>query len=170
MNTDPDTIMYFMNDDLIVNDWSFINVCMSKLNDGYKVIGNGWNYEYFMDPQAIITPNNDDPLEIAEPFGRIKKWIDVVREENHHIFDSALQCKTIRGSFICIKQQDLETLGGFEVVDNPYSVWDASQEWGNISLNLFGYKASKILGNDKITYLGNEYANSEYIRELVRGE
>ena len=36
-------------------------------------------------------------------------------------------------------------------------------------LNLFGYKASKLLGNDKITYLGNEYANSDYIKELVRG-
>ena len=61
-------------------------------------------------------------------------------------------------------------MGGFEVVDNPYSVWDESQEWGNMSLNLFGYKASKLLGNDKITYLGNQYANSNYIEELVRGE
>ena len=162
--------MYFMNDDLIIKDWSFINESISKLNNGYKVIGNGWNYETFIDPQSIITPNNDDPLEVAEPFGRIKKWIDVVKDENKHIFDSPLQCKTIRGSFICIKQSDLETIGGFEVIDNPYSVWDASQEWGNISLNLFGYKASKILGNNTITYLGNEYANSNYIEELVRGE
>lgn len=170
LNIEPNTIMYFMNDDLIIKDWSFINECISKLENGYKVIGNGWNYEYFMDPQAIITPNNDDPLELAEPFGRVKKWIDVVKEDNQHIFDSPLQCKTIRGSFICIRQEDLIKMGGFEVIDNPYSVWDASQEWGNISLNLFGYKASKILGNDKITYLGKQYANSEYIEELVRGE
>ena len=60
-----------------------------------------------MDPQAIITPNNDDPLELAEPFGRIKKWIDVVKKDNQHIFNSPLQCKTIRGSFICIRQEDL---------------------------------------------------------------
>lgn len=170
LKTDPNTIMYFMNDDLIIKDWSFINECISKLNNGYKVIGNGWNYETFIDPQSIITPDNNDPLELAEPFGRIKKWIDVVRDENKHIFDCPLQCKTIRGSFICIKQSDLEILGGFEVIDNPYSVWDASQEWGNISLNLFGYKASKLLGNNTITYLGNEYANSNYIQELVRGE
>ena len=170
LNTEPHTIMYFMNDDLIIKDWSFINECISKLENGYKVIGNGWNYEYFMDPQAIITPNNDDPLELAEPFGRIKKWIDVVKKDNQHIFNSPLQCKTIRGSFICIRQEDLIKMGGFEVIDNPYSVWDASQEGGNISLNLFGYKASKILGSDKITYLGKQYANSEYIEELVRGE
>ena len=101
----------------------------------------------------------------------IEPFVDhVVREENKHIFDSPIQCKTIRGSFICIKQEDLNKIGGFEVIDNPYSVWDESQEWGNISLNLFGYKASKILGNDKITYLGKQYANSEYIEELVRGE
>jgi len=170
LKTDPNTIMFFMNDDLIIKDWAFINECLLKLESGYKVIGNGWNYETFIDPQSIITPNNDDPLEIAEPYGRVKKWIDVVKDKNKHIFDSPLQCKTIRGSFICIRQCDLETLGGFEVIDNPYSVWDASQEWGNISLNLFGYKASKLLGNNTITYLGNEYANSKYIHELIRGQ
>jgi hypothetical protein len=39
-----------------------------------------------------------------------------------------------------------------------------------MSLNLFGYKASKLLGKENISYLGKNYANSEYIEELVRGE
>lgn len=170
LDIDSETITFFMNDDLIIKDWGFINECLEKIYMGDKVIGNGWNYEYFMDPESIITPDNDDPLEIAEPFGRIKKWIDLVKPENHNIFDTPLQHKTIRGSFICIKYKDLQQMGGFEVIDNPYSVWDESQEWGNMSLNLFGYKATKLLGRDNISYLGKEYANSEYIEELVRGE
>ena len=46
-----------MNDDLIVKDWGFINECLERLYQGNKVIGNGWNYEYFMNPQSIITPD-----------------------------------------------------------------------------------------------------------------
>ena len=108
-----------------------------------------------MNPQSIITPDNDDPLEIAEPFGRVKKWIDIVREENKYIFDSPLQCKTIRGSFLCIESNTLKDIGGFEVANCPYEDLDKSQGWGNISLNMFGYKVSRLFGDDSITYLSN---------------
>ena len=43
----------------------------------------------------------------------IEPFVDhVVREENKHIFDSPIQCKTIRGSFICIKQEEMDITDG----------------------------------------------------------
>ena len=93
-----------------------------------------------------------------------------VRDENKYIFDEPINHKTIRGSFLCIEASTLKDIGGFEVAKCPYEHLDKSQGWGNISLNMFGYKVSKLFGNDSITYLSDEYANSDYIFEYTRGE
>jgi len=169
LNFEDDDVLFFINDDLEIKDWNFINVCMEKLQT-YKAVGNGQNYGYYMDPQSIITPGNNSYPENIIPWGSITKWIEEVRDENKHIFDEPLEHRTIRGSFLCIEASTLKDIGGFEVANCPYEDLDKSQGWGNISLNMFGYKVAKLFGNGSITYLSDEYANSKYIFEYTRGE
>ena len=154
-------IYFFINDDLVIKNWDFVNRCISMFNGGSKVIGNGSNYGFYLDPEKVIVHEADEPI----PWGTVTKWIDEVKEENQHIFDEPLHHKTIRGSFIAIKGKSLKEINGFEVANCPYEKEDKTQEFGNVSLNMFGYKISKIFGNDFIDYLGREYANSEYIYE-----
>ena len=47
-------IYFFMNDDLIIKDWDFVNACISMFNGGSKVIGNGLNYGFYLE-QKIHT-------------------------------------------------------------------------------------------------------------------
>ena len=169
LDFDDDDVLFFLNDDLDIKDWNFINVCIEKLKT-HKAVGNGQNYSFSMDPQSIITPGNNSYPENIIPWGSVTKWIDEVRDENKHIFDTELSHQTIRGSFICIGAKALKEIGGFEVANCPYAHLDKTQQWGNISLNMFGYKISRIFGNGSITYLSNEYANSKYIFEYTRGE
>ena len=54
LNLDEDTILFLMHDDIIVKDWSFINICLSKLSQGFAFIGNGVNYPALFDPEEIV--------------------------------------------------------------------------------------------------------------------
>ena len=84
---DDNTLCFFTHDDLIIKDWNFINVCIEKLKT-HKAVGNGQNYSFSMDPQAIITPGNNSYPENIIPWGSVTKWIEEVRDENKHIFDA----------------------------------------------------------------------------------
>ena len=169
LNFDDNDILFFINDDLLIKDWNFLNVCLEKLRY-HRVVGNGSNYGFYLDPQEFISPGNKDYPEDIMPWANKTKWIDEIRDENKYIFDEPFSHKTIRGSFLCIEASTLKDIGGFEVAKCPYEHLDKSQAWGNISLNMFGYKVAKLFGNDSITYLSDEYANSKYIFEYTRGE
>lgn len=155
LNISDDTVLFLMHDDLVVKDWSFINICLDTLNKGYKVIGNGVNYPLQLDPNEIK---------------RGKKYIDFVKDECKYIFNTSLYCYTIRESFMCIKRGDLKEIGDFEVIwEDPSAKGEGPGGIGNTQQSLLGYKLTKIFGKEKITYLSNTYQDSKYLFECARG-
>ena len=81
MDLDDDTFLFFIQDDMVVHDWSFINVCIDHFNQfpTTKVIGNGWNY-----------PWDINPLEEARLSYWLKNgynWRDYAKEENKHLIE-----------------------------------------------------------------------------------
>ena len=151
-----DTILFLMHDDLVIKDWEFINVCLEGLNNGYKIIGNGVNYPLLLDPNEI---KRED-----------QKYIDFVKDECKHLFDAPLHCLTVRESFMCIKRGDLREIGDFEVIwEDPSVKGEGPGGIGNTQQSLLGYKLTKVLGKNKITYLSDTYQDSKYLFECARG-
>ena len=156
LNISDDTILFLMHDDLVIKDWEFINVCLEGLNKGYKVIGNGINYPLLLDPNEV---KRED-----------QRYIDFVKDECKHLFDSPLDCYTIRESFMCIKRGDLRQIGDFEVIwEDPSAKGEGPGGIGNTQQSLLGYKLTKVLGKNKITYLSDTYQDSKYLFECARG-
>jgi len=179
-----DTYCFFMNDDLVIKDWSFINACIEKIQQGYKVVGNGWNpgfkaYNPLVTIDIGITPEFDG-----------KQSIDYVKDENKHFFEGPLEMQMARGSFWCIQYCTLEAIGGleprkeawvpmnFNKNGKPYYRGCEDQAdtrtgglalFGNLFPNLSIYKVNKLYGKDSITWLSTTYRDSEYIYELERG-
>lgn len=155
LDLDDDIILFLMHDDLVIKDWNFINVCIERLNQGFKVVGNGINYPLQLNPNDVK---------------RGKRYIDFVKDECKHLFDTHLFCYTIRESFMCIKRGDLRQIGDFEVIwENPSDKGEGPGGIGNTQQSLLGYKLTKVFGKDKITYLSNTYQDSEYLFECARG-
>ena len=151
-----DTILFLMHDDLVIKDWNFINVCLEALYKGYKMVGNGMNYPLMLDPNEV---KRED-----------QRYIDFVKDECKHIFDAPLHCLTVRESFMCIKRGDLKEIGDFEVIwEDPSAKGEGPGGIGNTQQSLLGYKLTKILGKDKITYLSDTYQDSKYLFECARG-
>ena len=180
LNLDDDTICFFMHDDLIIKDWSFMNICLERLQK-FKIIGNGMDY-----------PDNFNPFEkteigISEEFDG-KQFKDYVKPENQHLFDKQMPILKVRPSFICMKYGDVKLIGGFEprtealippIVEKDE--WNKDGEphyrgakglgsYGNLFPALVCYKMNKVLGTNSISYLSDRYLDSDYIYELGRGE
>ena len=156
LHLSDDVILFLMHDDLVVKDWSFIKLCLKGLNDGAKIIGNGINYPLNLDPQQ----------EVREG----ERYIDFVKDECKYIFNSPMNCKTIRESFMCIKRGDLKQIGDFEVIwEDPTAKGEGPGGIGNTQQSLLGYKLTKVLGKNKITYLSDTYQDSKYLFECARG-
>ena len=183
LDIDDKTICFFLHDDLIVKDWSFINVCVDKLLQGYKVIGNCQDYaENQWNPWRTIK------IGITEQFDN-GCYKDYVKEENQHLFDQVLSFKKVRPSFICMRYEDVKSIGGFEPRLQAYtSPLTDKDEWcevdgqphyrgtggigsfGNLFPALVCYKMHKIIGPSHITYLSDRYLDSDFIYECGRGE
>ena len=185
LNIDSDTYCFFMNDDIVVKNWEFIEKCIEKHQQGYKVVGNGFDHYY-----AAYNPLVTIPIGITEEFDG-KQSIDYVKDENQHFFKGPpLQMNMARGSFLSIQYNTLEAVGGFEprkeawvpihVNKNgkPYyrgkeHVADTRKgglsSFGNLFPSLSIYKINKVFGKDSITWLSPKYRNSEYLYELERG-
>ncbi|SVC94864.1 uncharacterized protein METZ01_LOCUS347718, partial [marine metagenome] len=159
-----DDIIFFTHDDIIIKSWDFANLCIEQVGEKFDIIGNGQNYLFYLDPDAIITPGNKNEYR---PFAAIKTWKEVA--VNKEFFDKPLQCMTVRGSFICTTGEALKKLNGFEWFSDPYDGKNPDLQWGNIMVNLNGYKFTKTFGTDRIAYMSAEYANSDFISELARG-
>ena len=164
LDIDDNDLCFFMHDDLVIKDWEFVNLCVQQVGDKFDVIGNGQNYGFYLDPDAIITPENENEYI---PFAAIKTWKEVA--VNKEFFDKPMNCMTIRGSFLCTTGKALKELNGFEWFSDPYDGKNPDLQWGNIMVNLNGYKFTKIFGEDRIAYISKEYANSDFISELARG-
>ena len=181
LKLDDDTICFFLHDDLVVKDWEFINICLSKINQGFKIIGNGRDYADTFDPFRITE------IGISEEFDGAT-FKDYVKEENQHMFDQKMPIVKVRPSFICMKASDVNLMGGFEPKKSAYippltkmNEWCENDEphyrgtkglgsYGNLFPALVCYKMNKVFGHEKITWLSNTYVDSEYIYECQRGE
>tara|TARA_A100001201_G_scaffold128842_1_gene114000 strand:- start:141 stop:863 length:723 start_codon:yes stop_codon:yes gene_type:complete len=169
LNIPDDEIVFFMHDDLVIKDWGFIQICLDLLDKGYKVVGNGLNYADPFNP--FIEPI--DKWEKIKDFKipkwmKNKKYVDFVKKENQHIFDSQQLSYTVKLAFMCMRRGDLRKVGDFEptyeYVEKPIG------PAGNITQSLFGYKLTKIFGKEKFAYLSNSYSDSNYIYECLRGK
>lgn len=162
-------IVFCLQDDLVIKDWSFINKCIEYLLQGKKIIGNGVNYPDSFDPFKEPTDkySHIKDYNIPEWFAN-KKYIDFVKEENKYLFDRQQNSYTVRLSFVCMRRGDLRKVGDFEgffeYIEKPIG------PPGNVSQSLFGYKVTRMFGHQSFAYLGKEYQNSEYIFECARGK
>ena len=184
LNIDSDTYCFFMNDDIVIKDWIFVQKCIDKLQQGYKVIGNGFDHHY-----RAYNPLVTIPIGITEDFDG-KQSIDYVKDENKHFYEGPLEMYMVRGSFFGIQYNTLEAIGGFEprkeawvpihVNENgkPYyrgqeNVADTTRgglaSFGNLFPSLSIYKINKLYGKETVTWLSSTYRNSEYLYELERG-
>ncbi len=181
LKLDDDTIIFFLHDDLIIKDLGFIQLCIDKLNQGYKVIGNGRDYDDLFDPYKTTE------LGIKKEFDNAT-FKDYVKDENKHMFDDVLPISKVRPSFICMTAGSVNQMGGFEPREDAYiPPLTEPDEWcpdggphyrGTKGLGSFGnlfpalncYKMNKIFGREKITWLSNTYVDSDYIYECQRGK
>ena len=172
LDLEDDTICFYIHDDLIIKDWSFITKCIEMLEADFKIIGNCRNYPTVLDPDEV------------REYGPIPEWDDrtlrgYVREENQHLFDKKRQIATIRGSFNCLKFKTLKEVGGWEshmfepLIDEEGKPYYRKEPGigglGNICLILLSYKFNVVFGHEKMGYLSNDYLDSPYIYECARG-
>jgi hypothetical protein len=175
LNLSEDTICFFLHDDLIIKDWEFISICLNKLNEGFKVIGNCRDYTSEFDPFKTYD------IGISEEFDN-KSFIEYVKPKNQHLFDKKMVIVKVRPSFICMKYSDVVAMGGFEprkealippTVTEGNSHYRGSKglgKFGNLFPALVCYKMNKIFGYNKITHLSDRYLDSPFIYELGRGQ
>ena len=159
LNLSDDTILFLLHDDIVVKNWTFINVCIELLQQGYAFIGNGMNYPAVFDPNEVV---------------RGKRAIEWVKDECKYLFTTKERVLTIRESFICTMAKYFKSIDGFEVIwEEP--VPDSEGKYhiggiGNLQQTMLGYKINKYFGADKITYLSGTYQDSEYLYECARGK
>lgn len=172
LSIDDSTICFFIQDDLIIKSWDFIDQCIERLNNGYKFIGNCQNYPTTMDPDRY--------------FEKYKMHFkDFAKSESRHLYTGNLACMTIRGSFICCQYKQVKKIFGFEPIFHipeiiePVQTVDGGYKTnkekgiggiGNLILDLFSYKINKVYGKKAITYLSTKYLDSPYIYECARGQ
>ena len=93
LDLDDDTYCFFMHDDLVINDWEFVQVCINDIHEKppypIKIIGNGANYliENY-DYNKVID------VGIKEEFDGMRV-VDYVKPENQHLFDKVLKIEAI---------------------------------------------------------------------------
>jgi len=184
LGLDEDTYYFFMNDDIIVKDWNFIEKCIEKLIQGFKVVGNGHNPGF-----KAYNPLVTIPIGITKEFDG-KQSIDYAKDENKHFFTGPMEMNMARGSFLSIHSSTLKAIGEFKprkeawvpihINKNgkPYyrgkekeadTKLGGMSSFGNLFPCLTVYKINKLYGKESITWLSKSYRNSEYLYELERG-
>jgi len=169
LNLDDDTIVFCIQDDMVIKDWGFVSVCIEYINKGIKIIGNGFNYPMMYNPH--------EEARLSYWLKTKDKWIDYIREENKHMYDVSMQVLSIRGSFMCTRYDYIKEINGFEYVNKEltYGIKEDGREfllidpYGNTSLYMNAYKFTKYFGADKMKWLSNEYRRSPYMIECGRG-
>ena len=185
LKLEDDTICFFLHDDLVMKDWGFVEKCISKLNNGFKLVGNGHNPGF-----KAYDPFYKIDIGISEEFDG-KTGVHYVKDENKYLFEGKLEMNMTRVSFMCMKYETVKQIGGFEpkkevyvspmVNENGKPYYRGSEHladtktgglsvFGNLFPNLTVYKVNKIFGKDSITWLDTSYRDSKYIHECERGE
>tara|TARA_B100001094_G_scaffold256799_1_gene256127 strand:- start:8572 stop:9345 length:774 start_codon:yes stop_codon:yes gene_type:complete len=179
LELDDETICFFMHDDIIMKNWDFINECITRLNNGYKFIGNCLNY-----PLPEYNPYEVLPDGITEEFDN-KMIRDYAKDSTKHLFDTTLSpVLVVRGSFMCTIYKYLKEVDGFEPRKEAWigPKWNDEHQtycyrnskglgkFGNLFLFMFSYKINRHFGRNSISYLSNRYLDSDYMYEMGRGE
>jgi len=180
LNISDDTTCFFMHDDIVMKNWEFINICVQKLNQGFKFLGNCLNYPL---PSFNPTKIYHDGVGITEEFDN-KPISNYALDKTKHWFDKELSpVAVIRGSFICCKYKDLKHIHGFEPKKEAWIAlkWDVENQchsyrggagqsrYGNLFMFMFSYKINRVFGPQYISYLSNRYLDSDYLYEEARG-
>jgi len=167
---EDDDFVFCIQDDMVIKDWGFIEICQEHLiNDEIKIIGNGFNYPYNMNPS--------EEARLSYWLKTNDRWVDYVRPENQHMFKETIQCLSIRGSFLATRWKHIKLINGFEYVNAPLSngVKEDGTEFvlidpfGNTSLYLNAYKFTKYFGPNSFKWLSNTYRKSKWMTECGRG-
>ena len=170
LDLDDNTFIFFIQDDMLIKDWGFINVCIDCLQDDKtKIIGNGFNYPYNMSP--------NEEARLSYWLKTNDRWIDYVKPENQHMFDIPINCLSIRGSFLATRYKHIKLINGFEYINKPLEEGikeDGTRfvlidPFGNTALYLNAYKFSKYFGQSGFKWLSNTYRKSKWMVECGRG-
>ena len=172
LDIEDDTLCFFIQDDIIIKDWSFIEVCSQNI-EKVKFIGNCANYSSVFDPNKFNEKHNLYTRDFA-------------KDSTRHLFDKPISCLNIKGSFICCKYKSIKQLDFFEPIfhypdlvepfyDKELKEYRTKKEkglggMGNVTQNLLNYKINKVFGHQNIAYLSQEYLDSPFIYECARGK
>jgi len=173
LDLDDDTIVFFTHDDNFIKDWSFVNIISNILIEGEKkVMGNGRNPGFYLDPNAIISPGNtEEPF----PYGSKYKWKEIATHKEF-FDDEILPCANFRASFVSMLAKTFKEMKGLEWIKDPYDGamkfpnGKPDNRWANMCCNMNGYKISKLFGIDSIGFLSETYKTSRYMDEWERGD
>ena len=158
LDISDDTILFLMHDDLIVKDWSFIDICLERLQRGYAFIGNGINYP------APISPN-----KIYDEKYLPQNVLNVCKPETKHFFQKGGLAYTFRESFICTLRGNLRAIHDFEIIWKNPKEGTPIGPMGNMQQTMLGWKITQVFGIKKISYLSNTYRDSKWLYECKRG-
>lgn len=180
LDIDDEDICFFMHDDLVIKDFSFIKIIIHMINkEGFKICGNGANY-------LVQGYNHNKVIDVGikEEFDGMRA-VDYVKEENKHIFDKPIeQLISVRPSFLAMKYKTVKEIGGFEPRYDAYVAADLVNEetgeygyrggkglssWGNEFPNLNNYKYNRLFDYNQIGFLSEKYLHSFWIHECARG-
>ena len=184
LKLEDDTVIFFMHDDIIIKDWSFMNICIAQLG-AKKFVGNGFNYpadihpnmkvgDWFKNDTAFWKVNQNNNTGIEE-----KTIKEVVKEENQWMFDEPMTILTLRPSFMCTTMRSLHAIGQFEPMgaeveerDGKYHIkgYEGYGGIGNLIILLYAYKINRIFGRESIGYLASTYLDTPFIYECARGK
>ena len=165
---EPNTHLLFIQDDIVVNDWSFVDVVSAALSQGAAVVGNGPAYPWEFDP--------NEEARLSYWLKTNDTWVDYVKPENKNMYDRQQVTFGVRGSFVSLKWHDMERINGFDYINKPLQTGIKNGKefllidpFGNTSMYLNGYKFGRVLGNENIKYLGDHYRKSRWMIECGRG-
>lgn len=186
LKPDNETILFFMHDDVIIKDWSFISICIAQLESNVKkFVGNCFNYpgvlnpdqlvkDWYVNDKAFFKANKDNHPDIEN-----KTIRELIKPESQYLFDGQLQILTVRGSFICTYAGYLREINGFEPMgvkmeerNGHFHIegYNGYGGLGNLMLLAFAYKINRFYGSTSIGYLSNSYLDSPYMYECARGK
>lgn len=137
--------VFFLHDDLTIKDSGFIDHSIALLEDGFGIVGNG----------RVASKRNWPNSHVASYAH--SNWKPPTRDFKHDV---------VRGSFFATKQSTLDLIGQLEVY------WDAFQltsDFGNWSTRASCGRIEYLHGTNAFAFLSQEYLESDYLIEHVRG-
>lgn len=137
--------VFFMHDDLTIKDSGFIDHCIKILEDGKGMVGNG-----------RVAPRKNWPDTHPECYAH-SKWKPPSRDFEHDV---------VRGSFFAMSHTSLEKTVQFEVFWDRFRL---TSGFGNWSTRASCARIEDLWGDKAFAFLSEEYLESEYLLEHVRG-